>query len=716
VNKLQRGNGVIVGATSTMALLDIPSLVIRHLIRRGQPRIFLGLLLLPSCLVMHAQTVAPAKRLSFADLQHLQSVGDVQISPNGHTIVYSVSPIDIQHDRFDRTFWVVRLFGARVPVALPNISGPSWSPDGQTLAVVKYSSGKSTVQLLRGDTLKVRQKFAVPSSPETLVWSPDGKSLAFTLFVPVKNAPSFLQHAVDSAEGNLNKPAGAQWAAPVQITQSAHYREDGGGWLQSGSGYRHLFVLSTVDGVLRQVGSERFDDADPAWLPDSKTLLFTSDRRPGNEHMLRVPAIYTTDMSGHATMLTHENDSFSTPKASPDGNWIAYIRTPFRLVNYTRNDLYVMRTNGTEAHQLATDLDRDLSNLAWSADARGVDAKFADHGIHHVGFFDLEGNSKILVSGLGGEFSISRTGMVAYSGASADGPNELMLQDHGKPAETVTSLNQFLKQRQLGCLLRLETRSGADGTPVEGWAVLPPGTTGKKRPPMILSLHGGPFGDDGPDWSSENQLFAAAGYVVVYVNYRGSISYGSAFSEPANHDFPGLAYDDAMSLVDQAVREGLVDPDRLFVTGGSAGGELTAWITGKTSRFRAAAAEKPVINEMSKSLTTDQYLAAPLIYGGEPWAREKELWAHSPLSLVGSVTTPTLFVVGEQDYRTPMDETLQMYDALQLRGVSTALLRAPGTGHGDLGRRPSQETAIIAAILAWFHKYDSERNAQTPAF
>jgi dipeptidyl aminopeptidase/acylaminoacyl peptidase len=540
---------------------------------------------------------------------------------------------------------------------------------------------------------------------------PDGKSLAFTLFVPEKGAPSFLQQAVDTAEGHLDKPAGAQWAAPVHITQSAHSREDGGGWLPSGSGHRHLFVLSTVNGVVRQVGSQPFDDGDPAWLPDSKGLLFTSDRQPGNGHMYPEPAIYMTDMSGHVTRPTHGNASFFAPKTSPDGNWIAYIRTPRRLANYTRSDLYVMRTNGTEAHQLAPDLDRDLSAITWAADARGVYAKFADHGISHVGLFDLEGHSKTLASGVGGAFSICQTDMIAYSGESADGPNEVMLQNHDRAAEQLTSLNQFLRQRQLGKILHLETRSSADGTPVEGWALLPPGSKGETKLPMILALHGGPFGDDGPDWSSEYQLFAAAGYVVVYGNYRGSISYGSAFSEPANHDFPGLAYYDAMSLVDQAIRQGLVDPDRLFVTGSSAGGELTAWITGMTNRFRAAAAEKPVINEMSESLTTDQYLAAPLVYGGEPWAREKDLWAHSPLSLAGSVTSPTLFIVGEQDYRTPIDETLQMYDALQLRGIPTALLIAPDTGHGNLGARPSQSTAIIAATLAWFHQYDSP---QTP--
>ena len=715
MTKPQGTNTMIVGATYNLGL-NILRFVI-HLSRpRGLSRIFLGLVLLPLSLVMHAQTIAPAKRFSFADLQHLQSVGDVQMSPDGRAIVYSVYTIDIQHDRSERTFWIVRLPGARVPVELPHISEPSWSPDGQILAVVNCSSGKSTVQLLRGDTLELVQSFAVPSSPGTLVWSPDGKSLAFTLFVPEKDAPSIMQQAVDTAEGDLDKPAGAQWAAPVQITQSAHYREDGGERLKSGSGHRHIFVLSTVDGVVRQVGNEPFDDGDPAWLPDSKTLLFTSDRRPGHERMYPVPAIYMTDMSGHATRLTHGDDFFFAPRPSPDGKWIAYITIPSRKASYTRSDLYVMHPDGTEPHQLAADLDRDLSGATWAPDAHGVYAKFADHGISHVGLFNLEGHSKTLASRIGSSFSISRIGMIAYCGESAEGPNELMLQDHDRAAEQLTSLNQFLRQRQLGKILHLEARSSADGTPVEGWALLPPGSTGKTKLPMILALHGGPFGDDGPDWSSEYQLFAAAGYVVVYGNYRGSISYGSAFSEPANHDFPGLAYDDVMSLVDEGIRQGYVDPDRLFVTGSSAGGELTAWIAGKTSRFRAAAAEKPVIDQMSESLTTDQYLAAPLVYGGEPWAREKDLWAHSPLSLVGSVTTPTLFIIGEQDYRTPINETLQIYDALQLRGIPTALLRAPGTGHGNLGARPSQSTAIIAATLAWFHQYDSPQDAQTSTF
>ena len=682
--------------------------------RTGRLRLALLLVLFLSAttIFLKAQAVAPEKPFSYADLQHLQSLGDINMSPDGRAIVYTVRSIDIQHDFYDPTYWMLRLDGSSAAVALPPVTEPSWSPDGRSLAVTSHSSGKSTIQLLDVETLGVRRSFDLPSSPGSLTWSPDSKLLAFTLKVPQRRFPSFLEQAVDQAEGALQKPQDAQWAAPVQITQSAKYREDGGGWLQEADGYSHLFVLSTTDGALRQVGKEPFNDSEPTWSADGQALLFTSDRRSGWERLYPIKAIYRTDLSGNVTRLTQGNDFFFAPKSSPDGKWIAYMRTPYRQASYTLSKLCVMHRDGTQVHELAANLDRDLSSASWAAGSRGLYAKFTDHGIGHVGLFGLDGHDKVLASGVDGDFSISRDGTIAYSGGSAGRPNELMLQIHGKAAERRTSLNPFLQQRRLGKLVHLLTHSESERTPIEGWALLPPGSTGKEKLPTILLLHGGPFGADGPTWDSERELFAAAGYVVVYGNYRGSISYGPTFSEPANYHFPDVAYGSAMSLVDQGIRQGFVDPDRLFVTGSSAGAQLTTWITGKTRRFRAAAAEKPPIDEMSEALTSDQYLAANLVYGGDPWTREKELWANSPLSLAGSVTTPTLFIVGEEDFRTPPEQSLEMYDALKLRGIPAALLRAPGASHGNLRSRPSQSAAIMAATLAWFHRYDAPASAR----
>lgn len=653
-----------------------------------------------------AVPIAAAARFSYADLQRLRRVDDVEISSDGEHIAYTVSGIDPQKDRSTESLWVLHVADAKAaPVNVPDAAAPAWSPDSQHLAVVRQGAdGTSTLQLLRSDNLQPVNSFAVPSSPDNLVWAPDGKSLAFTLFVPERVAPSFLQKAVDTAEGEMAKPADAQWAPSVQVTQAARYRRDGGSWPKPG--HTHLFVLSVSDGQVRQIGSEPFDDGDPSWMPDSRTLLFTSDRHPGVEHTSLTPSIYRTDLAGHIVQIGNAQGSCYTPSASPDGQWITYTEMPFRRVNYTRSDLYVMHADGTDAHQLATGMDRSLEGPQWAADGQGIYAEYADHGILRLGLFGLDGKARQLVAGLAGAFSISRNGAIAYTGKSPARPDGLKLQRVDAAPQSLTSLNDFLNQREIGKLVHLEARSSADGAAVEGWALLPPGASEKAKLPTIISMHGGPFGSDGPDWSSKFQLYAAAGYAVVYANYRGSTSYGTSFSEPANHDFPGLAYDDMMSITEEAIRHGFADPGRLFITGGSAGGQLTAWITGKTNRFRAAVAEKPVINLLSDALTTDQYLASPLFAEGNPWTREKELWAHSPLSLAGNIKTPMLFIVGEEDYRTPLDQTLQLYDALQLRTVPAALMRVPGAGHENLGSRPSQLVAEIAATLAWFHRYD----------
>jgi dipeptidyl aminopeptidase/acylaminoacyl peptidase len=194
--------------------------------------------------------------------------------------------------------------------------------------------------------------------------------------------------------------------------------------------------------------------------------------------------------------------------------------------------------------------------------------------------------------------------------------------------------------------------------------------------------------------------------VVVYANPRGSTSYGDAFADGITYNYPGFDFDDLMSAVDAAIAKGAVDPQRLYVTGGSGGGLMTAWIVGKTHRFRAAVSQKPVIDWTSQCLTTDVYIGqCPYWFAKPVWEDEPAFWTHSPLSLVGNVTTPTLVLGGTEDHRTPPSEAEQFYGALQLRGVPTALVRVPGASHHGLALRPSQEAAEVSAILAWFERY-----------
>jgi dipeptidyl aminopeptidase/acylaminoacyl peptidase len=285
----------------------------------------------------------------------------------------------------------------------------------------------------------------------------------------------------------------------------------------------------------------------------------------------------------------------------------------------------------------------------------------------------------------------------------------------GGSIRRLTHLNEQLQGKALGQPQKLAVISSYDKRPIDAWMITPPDFDPGKRYPLILEIHGGPQAAYGSSFSTDDQLYAAAGYIVLYSNPRGSTSYGQAFIDGIEKDYPGHDYDDLMSAVDAAIATGHVDPNNLFVTGGSGGGVLTAWIVGKNDRFRAAATQKPVIELASFALTTDFAAAfSPYWRKERPWEDPQGYWKYSPLSLVGNVKTPTLVVVGSEDYRTPVSQAEQYYAALQLRGVPTALVKVPGASHGGIAARPSQAAAKAAAILAWFDKYRTDKPRPQP--
>jgi dipeptidyl aminopeptidase/acylaminoacyl peptidase len=307
----------------------------------------------------------------------------------------------------------------------------------------------------------------------------------------------------------------------------------------------------------------------------------------------------------------------------------------------------------------------------------------------------------------GGSFSVSDGGLVAFTMGAPDHPADVGVAVAKGGTRRLTRLNDDLfLGKSLAKVEHLDVASSADKRPIDAWMALPPGFDPAKKYPLILEIHGGPFSAYGPVFSTDDQLYAAAGYVVLYANPRGSTSYGAEFANLIHHAYPGQDYDDLMSAVDGAIAKGFVDPNQLFVTGGSGGGVLTAWIVGKTGRFKAAAVQKPVIDWASFALTADDTaFFAKYWFGKMPWEDPEGYWKRSPLSLVGNVSTPTMIVVGEEDYRTPDSEAEQYYEALQLRGVPTALVKVPGASHGGLAARPSQSAAKASAILAWFDRY-----------
>jgi len=275
----------------------------------------------------------------------------------------------------------------------------------------------------------------------------------------------------------------------------------------------------------------------------------------------------------------------------------------------------------------------------------------------------------------------------------------------------LTSLNEdLLAHRTLGQVNEIVYKSSADGQEIQGWYITPPNYDPNKKYPLILEIHGGPHLAYGPHFSAELQIMAAAGYIVFYNNYRGSLSYGEDFALLLQYKYSSeYDFTDHMSGIDALIDKNIVDEDNLFIAGGSAGGIATAYAVGLTDRFKAAVAAKPVINWLSKPLTADSMVHQ--IYHqfpGPPWEHVEHYWKRSPLSLVGNVTTPTMLLTGENDRRTPISETEQFYQALQWRGIDTAMVRIPNTSHG-IANRPSNLITKVDHILAWFERYRTDK-------
>lgn len=659
----------------------------------------------------------PEHRFTGADLFDLAAAADPQISPDGRHIAYVRRANDVMSDRAVSSIWLLDTqTGAETPVAgrSGDAFSPRWSPDGKRLAYVSTAGGGAQLWVHWIDGGEAAKLTGLPTSPSSIAWSPDGRSIAYTMLVK-DEAPSF-------GKAPANKPEGAKWAAPLEVHDLLTYRADGQGLIEPG--FEKIFVVPATGGAPRQLTFGPYHDGGPlSWSRDGTTLYFSADRRPDWQSDPLESNIYALDIAGGAvTQLTTRKGPDANPLVSPDGRMIAYVGFDDRLRAYENTGLYVMNRDGSGSRRLAAGWDYSVDRAAWDADGRGLYVQYDDRGETRVARIGLDGSVRAIATGLansdfdrpysGGSFSVADNDAIAFTAGTPVRPAEVALAAGGR-TRTLTDLNRSLAAtKALGEVRKISAASSFDGLSIDGWLTLPPGYREGRRVPLILEIHGGPFAAYGPHFAADNQLYAAAGYAVLSANPRGSTSYGEAFANAIDKNYPGNDYFDLMSIVDRAIDLGIADPDALFVTGGSGGGVLTSWIVGKTDRFKAAVAQKPVINWTTQALTAD----GPAFFGrywmgAMPWENQATYWSHSPLSLVGNVKTPTMVVVGSEDYRTPVSESEQYYTALRLRGVPTALVKVPGASHGGIAARPSQAAAKASAILAWFEKY---RTGWTP--
>jgi len=652
---------------------------------------------------------AAGHRFQPLDVFALENARDARISPDGEQIVYVRVSRDILTDHKRSNLWIIDFDGADHRPLLSGTAGyssPRWSPDGGRLAYLSGVDGKSQIYVRWMDTGQTARITDVTEGPGNIAWSRDGTQLAFTMWVP---------RAAEPLAKLPPKPAGAEWAEPMRVYDQVAYRHDGGGYVEPGN--THVFVVPAEGGAPRQLTHGDHDHGGPlSWMPDGRSIVLRANRHDDRDLDPRNNELFALSVAdGSMDPLTDRVGPDDHPDVSPDGESIAYTGFDDRVQGFQETELYVMPARGGEPRLLTGGLERSVREPCWAPDGKGVYFMYADQGVMILAYAPLKGDVQVVASGIGGTylgrpyttgaFTVGPKGRFATTVTGIHRPPDVAAGGKRGGLRKLTSLNEdLLAHKQLGAVEELRCRSSHDQREIQSWLVKPPDFDPTHKYPLILEIHGGPFAAYGPQWATEMQLYAAAGYVVLYVNPRGSTSYGEEFANLIHHDYPGPDYDDLMSAVDAAIGLGYVDPERLFVTGGSGGGVLSAWIVGKTERFRAAAVVKPIVNWQSFALTTD-FAAHAVKYWlkGTPWEEPVHYWERSPLSLVGQVTTPTMLMTGEEDYRTPICESEQFYQALKLREVETVLVRVPNSSHGITGR-PSNLIAKVAHIIAWFER------------
>ena len=662
---------------------------------------FVSLLII--CISVNAQK----SNLEPIDVFKLQHISNPQISPDGGRILYERNFKDIMTDTNCSNIWIVNYDGSNsrpITTGIGKYSEPTWSNDGKKF-LFKSKNDKSTELYLYELENKALQILTTTQSDITnLRWSEDDSKIIFLSFVEEKK-----KKLIELPE----KPNGAKWNEPPIEISDLEFRSDGGGYLKKGN--KQIYLISVYGGSPIKISNFKGKIYSCEWF-NKKELIISANFKKNMDFEPRNSDIHVYNFSSKSLRkLTSRFGPDFSPKVSYDEKKIAFLGFDDKFQGYQQNELYVMDKDGKNVKNISKNFDRNVTSIFWSGDSKKIFFKYDDYGTTKLGYFDLSGQFKFLVDEVGGlsqgrpysggSFSISRNDRYAFTFGNAYNPSDLAVGNNGSKLR-LTNLNENLFElKNLGEVKEITYKSSFDNLEIQGWVVTPPNFDPNKKYPLILEIHGGPFSNYGFRFSTEVQLYASKGYVVLYVNPRGSTSYGKKFANEIHHNYPNHDYDDLISGVNYILDKGFIDEKNLFVTGGSGGGVLSSWIVGKTDIFRAAVVAKPVINWYSFVLYADNTsIYYKYWFKNFPWNDQENYMKRSPISYVGNVKTPTMLITGEKDYRTPISESEQFYTALKLNKVETMLVRIPNTSH-NIGSKPSNLIAKVNSILYWFNRF-----------
>jgi dipeptidyl aminopeptidase/acylaminoacyl peptidase len=661
------------------------------------------------------------RRITANDLYDIDIISEIRLSPSGDEVIYSQQRTDRDTEEKYCNLWVVPTNGGKpfqFTFGDQTDTQPRWSPDGEMIAFLSNRGDKdkpNQIYLIPFRGGEARRLTWIDGKIENLSWSPDGKKLLGRIR---KTDQEILEQQSDELKEKLG--------IVNRHYQRVFYKYDGDGYLPNERW--HIWTIEVSSGLAKQLTDhEIYDDIDPTWSPDGKSIAFMSNHSPDPDLEKRAVDLFIIPASGGKPrkIKTIYGEKLK-PSFSPDGRLIAYLGTEGKK-DWTRNQgLWIVPTdsskqaiNLTEAYDVHVSPETindvgtpEIMAPTWSIDGDILYFPIVRHGRSELCSIDIEGKNFTTIAGAHGvvgsfSFNTDQT-RLAYFMGKIDDPGQVYLQDVGSTKESkITEVNKKLFSKiDLGDIEEVWIK-GPDNNDLQGWILKPPEFDPDKKYPSIFEIHGGPLTQYGEFFMHEFYYLAAAGYVVHFCNPRGGRGYGEEHAKAIWGDWGNADYRDLMTWTDFIEGQPYISKKRMGVTGGSYGGYMTVWIIGHTDRFKAAVTQRCVSNFVSMWGSSDlNWIFQEVLNDKPPFEDLDEYWEHSPIKYIGNAKTPTLVIHSENDLRCPIEQGEQVFVALKTLGVDTEMVRFPGEFHGlSRNGRTDRRITRLNHILRWFDKY-----------
>jgi dipeptidyl aminopeptidase/acylaminoacyl peptidase len=666
--------------------------------------------LVVSCLVPLAGSAAPGRRLESADYRRMRSVGEVRLSPDGTRVAYTVSTND-GPGRPARQLFVMTLADGRTARLGGDEAGasPEWSPDGRLIAFKGTAAGRRGLVVSSPDATGLRflAETNATNSPLTfegrgIAWSPDGKRLAFVSATPGPET------ALASGD-------------PVVITRYLYKPDAEEGLTRfNDNKRRHIFLVDVDGGPARPLTTGVFEEHSIDFSPDGREVAFVSNREPDPD-LFYNPDVFAVRVEGGAIRrLTATESAEFQPRWSPDGRSIAFLGTRRGLTDLETtmedNHVWVMAADGSGRRDLGAAVDNRQGSAEWAPDGSALYTTVQDRGHVRLYRLPLSGAPETVIADDGrvGAFSAGADGAIAYAFSGRADMAQLHLRSGATPSRRLTDLNaDVLKGVEVAPVESFTFVSNDFKHEVEAFLTRPIGLREGTTHPLIVMIHGGPHGQQGPNFTFKSQYYAHRGWATLQVNFRGSTGYGQAFADAVFGDQNGNEAQDVLYGVSAALRRNpWIDRDRIGIEGGSYGGQLSCWLITQTALFRAAIPLAPITNNLSYNYMTYYNMYEQMEWGLLPHQGNMMdvLWERSALKHVAKVKTPTMLVHGENDNDVPIAESEQFFIALKDVGVETVMVRYPREGHGLA--EPGHVVDLMDRSAAWYEKHFAAPHAR----